>query len=265
MLCLFGRLYSGNEAAALFLPQEADLSGFLAAAAACTDGGPLHYAVLHGSAGPAFAATERLLAAGVNPNRRDALGRSALHLAALVGDARLAALLLDAPCVAAAQRSESGATPLHFCFWPAALQQALQEAGVAAGSTAGASTEDAEGSKEMWGLLAPGHQPRSTAHPDRLGVARLLLPHLAGGQTDLATTADGSTPLMHAVAAGSAPAVALLLGAAADRDAQDARGRSALMLAAAGGHVEALSLLLQPGREGDEAPQPPASMDLQVG
>lgn len=240
--------------------ESADLSAFLAAAAASTDGGPLHYAVLHGSAGSAHAAARHLLAAGVDPNRRDALGRSALHLAALVGDAPMAALLLATPGTAAARRCESGATPLHYCFWPATLTQALQEAGTAAGSAVGAS--GGEAGDEMAGHM--GCQPRSTTHPDRLAVARLLLPHLAAGQTDLATAMEGSTPLMHAATAGSAPAVALLLGAAADRDAQDARGRSALMLAAAGGCLDALALLLEPGGEGDEAPRPRATLDLQV-
>ncbi|KAL4434106.1 hypothetical protein ABPG75_000547 [Micractinium tetrahymenae] len=170
----------------------------------------------------------------------------------------MAGLLLDSQGVCAAQSSDSGATPLHCCFWPAALPPAMTEAGAAICSRAHASAEGSISAEDNFAC-----QSSSTASPDRLAVARLLLPHLAGGQIDLATAAERATPLMHAAAAGSAPAVALLLGAGASRDERDVHGRSALMVAAVGGCTDAITLLLQPGGEGEEASRPRALVDVQ--
>lgn len=203
-----------------------------------------HYCVLHGGEAVAAAATEHLIAAGVQLDEPDERGRSALHIAALVGDFATAELLVAAGAAAALPDAD-GATPLHACFHPRSAQQALQEAVSLCGGTQQAADSAA---------------PTVTATPDRLAVAQLLLPHLAGGQVDAATVGERCTLLMHAAAAGSSPAVALLLSAGAARNLQDERGRTALMLAAAAGCTEAMQLLLLPA--GDEPPRATAAVDL---
>lgn len=227
-------------------PQE--LSTFLARAAAFTAGGPLHYCVLHSGEPPAADATRHLLRAGVRPDQhRDALGRSALHLCSLVGDAHTAELLLGDGANAALPDA-GGFTPLHACFSPAAPQQALQEARSLSDSLAQQAT------------ATPA--PTAATRPDRLAVAELLLAHLAGGQVDLATAAEQATPLMLAAAAGNSQAVALLLSEGAARDQTDCRGRTALMLAASAGCTEAMQLLLRPSSGGAEPPRPKAAVDV---
>lgn len=122
----------------------------------------------------------------------------------------MAQLLLCAPGADAAQTDCDGRTPLHAAPFPPGLQQALQEAG--AGPTA-VPDSNGEGYRTA---VAQHPAPRVTATPDRLAVAQLLLPRLAGGQVDHATATERATPLMHAAAAGSAARVQWLCSARLD-------------------------------------------------
>lgn len=177
---------------------------------------------------------------------RDPLGNTALHHAALFGDASLLKALLAAGCESNATNA-IGATPLHYAVDDAEKVKSLLAAG------ASPNVRTSSGSTP---LIVAAKRTASTA------VVRALL--AAGAQVDARDTEVGATPLVAAAYLGDTETIRLLLEAGADPNARlkpfeipglktplptptNATGLTPLMQAAYAGDTETLRLLLARG------------------
>ncbi|MEY4634797.1 MAG: hypothetical protein RJA55_595 [Acidobacteriota bacterium] len=146
------------------------------------------------------AAVKKLLKEGVDVNAAQGDGMTALHWAALNGDAELASMLLYAGANVGAKTRLGGFTPLHLAaqIGHASVIAPL----IAAGSAVGATT--ATGATALM----------QAAHSGSTESVRMLVENGAG--LDVKETANGQTALMFAAAADRVEVVKLLLSRGAD-------------------------------------------------
>ena len=146
------------------------------------------------------AAVKKLLKEGVDVNAAQGDGMTALHWAALNGDAELASMLLYAGANVGAKTRLGGFTPLHLAaqIGHASVIAPL----IAAGSAVGATT--ATGATALM----------QASHAGSTEAVRMLIENGAG--LDVKETANGQTALMFAAAADRVDVVKLLLSRGAD-------------------------------------------------
>jgi ankyrin repeat protein len=188
-------------------------------------------------------AVSLLLAAGADPARSDASGRTVLHALALAGDDQRASVVIG-EVLARIRRGmrqqaldraakPNGWTALHLA--------------AARGSTPIASALLAAGSDRLLrsqnGFL-PIHF--AARHADSSLVRMLLQSHHRRQTSE--TVRDGETVLMHAGTHGSAETIALLLERKANLQRVDAHGATPLHYAARAGNIAALAFLLERAR-----------------
>ena len=186
---------------------------------------PLHLASQSGTVEMVAA----LLAAGADPNARQVSGDTPLHFASFYGRVEIVRALLGAGAEVDA-RTDNGRTPLHGAARPGSAQS--MAALLAAGADVNVRSDDGE---------TPLH--RVAADGSAQSTAALLA---AGAEVD-ARTADGETPLHRAAAYGSAQNIAVLLAAGAEVDARSDDGRTPLHRGAASGSEGALAALAAAG------------------
>jgi uncharacterized protein len=146
------------------------------------------------------AAVKKLLKEGADVNGAQGDGMTALHWAALNGDAELASMLLYAGANVGAKTRIGGYTPLHLA---AQIGNANVIAPlVAAGAQVGAAT--ATGATALM----------QAAHSGSTDAVRILLEN--GADPNVKETANGQTALMFAAAADRLEVVKLLLARGAD-------------------------------------------------
>ena len=148
------------------------------------------------------AAVKKLLKEGADVNAAQGDGMTALHWAALNGDAELASMLLYAGANVGAKTRIGGYTPLHLAaqIGNASVIAPL----VAAGAQVGAAT--ATGATALM----------QAAHSGSTDAVRILLEN--GADPNVKETANGQTALMFAAAADRLDVVKLLLARGADID-----------------------------------------------
>jgi ankyrin repeat protein len=146
------------------------------------------------------AAVKELLKKGADVNAAQGDGMTALHWAAVNGDAEVAQMLLYAGANVGAKTRIGGYTPLHLAaqVGNAAVIAPL----VAAGAQVGAAT--ATGATALM----------QAAHSGSVDSARILLEN--GADPNVKETANGQTALMFAAAADRVDVVKLLLARGAD-------------------------------------------------
>ncbi|MBW2388798.1 MAG: ankyrin repeat domain-containing protein, partial [Deltaproteobacteria bacterium] len=203
---------------------------------------------------------EARLAAGVDPNQRDSVGRTALALA--VGSAPITRMLLEAGA-----RSEiaddRGTAPLQLAARAGHLEVLvlLLEAG------ADPNQSDLRGTSPLLAaaqnrqseiglrLLTAGADPDARNRSDESAMfhaiaqnqLELLTAILAAGATHDNVMTNGMTPLGFAVSTDDLSVTEALLNAGAAVDATDVRGRSPLTIAAGRGSLEIVARLIEAG------------------
>ena len=182
---------------------------------------------VYGTAESGF--VERCLQSGANPNERNSIGYTPLHLASQSGTVEMVAALLAAGADPNA-RQVSGHTPLHFASSRGTVE--MVRALLAASPDANVRSDDGR---------TPLHE--AAAYGSAQNIAALL----AAGAAANVRSDDGETPLHRAAAHGSAQSIAALLAAGAEVDGQTADGRTPLHRAAASGSEGALAALAAAG------------------
>ena len=186
---------------------------------------------VYGTAESGF--VERCLQSGANPNERNSIGYTPLHLASEFGTVEMVAALLAAGADPNA-RQVSGHTPLHFASSRGTVE--MLRALLAAGADANVRSDDGR---------TPLHD--AAAYGSAQHIAVLLA---AGAEVD-ARSDDGETPLHRGAASGSEVAIAALLAAGAEVDARSDDGETPLHRAAARGSAQIIAALLTAGAEVD--------------
>jgi ankyrin repeat protein len=168
-------------------------------------------------------AVTTLLVRGVDPNARDARGRTALEAALQEGSPHALESLLKHPLTEVDRANANGETPLMLAALKGQLDavKKLTQRGAAV-------------NKAGW---TPLHY--ACSGPDE-GVVAWLLSH--GAEVD-ARSPNGSTPLMMAARYGSLDAPAMLLKAGADVSLRNEQNLSALDFARAAGRDTVIKLL----------------------
>jgi ankyrin repeat protein len=148
-----------------------------------------------------LATARSLLQARRDPNRAQADGRSALHLAAQLGFVEIAKHLVDSGADINAMTPAEGYTPLHLAAGAAKLEMVefllFVRADPGLVATSG---------------VTPLHLAAQALNGER--VVRALIRR--GATVDALEATAGQTPLMFAAAAGRAASVQVLLDAGAD-------------------------------------------------
>ncbi|HYE85602.1 MAG TPA: ankyrin repeat domain-containing protein [Vicinamibacterales bacterium] len=146
------------------------------------------------------AAVKKLLKDGADVNAAQGDGMTALHWAALNGDAELASMLLYAGANVGAKTRIGGYTPLHLAAQVGAANVIAPL--VAAGAAVSATT-------------ATGTTPlMQAAHSGNTDAVRMLIEN--GADPNVTETANGQSALMFAAAADRVDVVKLLLSRGAD-------------------------------------------------
>ena len=191
---------------------------------------PLHLAASLGRAGIA----SLLLTAGAEVDAQDNKGNTPLYLAASLGRVGMISLLLTAGADIGLADEAGNATPLHRA--------------VVGGYYTAASLLISAGA-EVDAQNAKGRTPlHLAASLGRVGIISLLLS--VGADGDLADEDGNATPLHRAVVGGYYTAASLLIDAVTEVDAQNKKGRTPLYLAASLGRTGIVSLLLSVGADG---------------
>ena len=186
---------------------------------------------VYGTADSGF--VERCLQGGANPNERNSIGYTPLHLASQSGTVEMVAALLAAGADPNA-RQGSGLTPLHFSSSGGTVE--MVRALLAASPDANVRSDDGR---------TPLHE--AAAH----GSAQIIVALLAAGAEVDAQTADGRTPLHRGAASGSEGAIAALLASGADANVRSDDGETPLHRGAAHGSAQNIAALLAAGAEVD--------------
>lgn len=169
------------------------------------------------------AAVAALLARGFDPNTLGPDGLSGLFMAARMGSAKVARVLLDAPDTEVEFRNAADESPLMLAALRGDLP--LAQALIA---------RDADVNKPGW---APLHYAASKG---QVALISLLLEHYAYIDAE---SPNGSTPLMMAAGYGSLEATRALLEAGADPTLKNAKGLTALDFAQGFGKTASASLI----------------------
>ena len=192
---------------------------------------PLQWAVMNSRDGSHSAAVLALAATpGFEVGSRDAEELTAMHLVATVGDAGLAATLLDTFELDLAARDAQGKTPLLTACEAGATDVALE----LVAHNADISVADNEGRTTLVWSCINGHNEAAMAM-------------LEEGADVNAVDSGGKTPLMYAAYQGMVLVVESLLRMKASPDLQDADGVTALHWASLEGHVSIVGALLAAG------------------
>ena len=173
-----------------------------------------------------------LLDGGANPDARNALGDTPLHVAAgTAGNAASIAILLARGAMLGAADAKDR-TPLHIASEHAATIENMR-----ALLDAGADPDIRSG--ELSGLT-----PRelTARHPEGPQAMALLLEH---GDHPSVAFGSGLEPLLHHAAVGHPDTVTMLLDRGAQPFQRDRFGRSALVKAAAAGNAATVRVLLR--------------------
>ncbi|NIP57087.1 MAG: hypothetical protein GWM92_03065 [Gemmatimonadetes bacterium] len=171
-----------------------------------------------------------VIESGVDPERRDPAGNTAMMVAAMTGSLEVMQELLALGASLDAVADPTLWTPLMF----GAARGHVEVVGWLLENGAAVDTRNRNGASALW--LA--------AQAGRTGSARRLVEH--GASVDLADH-DAWTPLIIAAANGHSPVVQLLVDSGADVDFRSTDGETALMAAAERGSIEAVRALLRAG------------------
>lgn len=212
-----------------------------------------------------------LIRRGIDWNSKDALGRSAVHSAAINGSDRSLAVLLDLPGIEINLQDFNGNTPIHdaagLSFESSALRLLLNKgASTDIRNNRGKTPLDtamAKGTRKTLRILKEKYAgdfgmpkrsmtgmsmeeptlPQAAAQGDEAAVASILSTYLHDKSIDLQERDDwlGRTPLQLATDAGHLRIVKKLHQAGADINIQDKYGRTAL-------HIAALTFRMSIGR-----------------
>ena len=210
-------------------------------------------------------AIQRLVEAGLDPNKRYSDGRTALHLAALEGSEDLARTLIEKNADVDASTSETQSTPLHYAAQSGHIHivklllghDACIDLGDSFGETALHNSLRADhddiaillihhGSP----LFQPDHRGRIPLHfacsANSVQIVDVMLERLQGKKAKSKIDAkdiDGLTPLHLAATDGYREIAKRLLKAGADIDSRSTKGNTPLMAAARNGQLEIAKLL----------------------
>ncbi|KNC46491.1 uncharacterized protein AMSG_02926 [Thecamonas trahens ATCC 50062] len=209
------------------------------AAAAAADAAPtdeIHAALRRAAAEGRADVVKRALdtnGLGADPNAPDEEGVTALHWAAEMGHANVAALLLAHPAIAPNATTAHGATPLHWAVDGGARDVVLALL--------------AQPAIEVSPRLAStGATPLHAAV--RAGMEAISTDLVRAGADVAARDSQGDTPLHAAVELGSVPLVRLLLEAGAPATAAGHGGLTPLHLAVGRNRDAIVAMLLSGGR-----------------
>jgi ankyrin repeat protein len=207
-------------------------------------------------------AVPAFLAAGMNPNDKDAEGRTALMSAAAGGHADVVTLLLEKGATVNVT-SARGLTPLAAAIFND--QPGVIALLIAKGARLNAPTADrhplllairARRTEAVSQLLDKGakayiqdHQWSALMMAAFIGDIGIVNALLSKDPNINSANDDGVTALMFAASAGHTPVVQALVSKGAAIDAKDGAGLTALMLAANNGHTQTTRVLLAAGAE----------------
>ncbi len=203
------------------------------AASVTVNAGPLHDAVKDED----IAQLQKLIVAGEDLEAQDKFVGTALHWAALTGNADAARILIEAGADVNTHARVDGTTALHVAAQGGSVEVAtvLIEAGA---------ETDARDTRDR----TPLHQ---AADNDRVGMAALLLD--AGADIN-ARDQNGMTPLHVAARTNAWGTIELLARSGVDIDEKVSDGQTPLLIAAQGAHVGAVRTLLELGADVNGAP-----------
>jgi ankyrin repeat protein len=197
----------------------------------------LHEAVEAGD----YAAVQRFLRDGIDPNAQDGRDATALHIAAARGHLEIAKLLIESGADVDFLIDEGG-TPLMAAS--ALLKPTMIDFLISRGAQ-----PNKKGHDGRFPLVCPFH-PDLVLVNEQIQCIRSLVAH---GATVNDRTDSGATPLMKAAWFGNREAVEELLELGADPTLRDNGGRTAAMLAFERGHDELAQLLKQRADQAGEA------------
>ncbi len=203
-------------------------------ASVTVNAGPLHDAVKDGD----IAQLQKLVAAGEDLEAQDKFVGTALHWAALAGNADAARILIEAGADLNTHARADGTTALHV----AAQRGSVEVAAVLIEAGAETVSRDTAGG-------TPLHQ---AAGNDRVGMAALLLD--AGADFSARARTEGLTPLHAAAHSNASGIIELLARSGIDIDEKLPSGLTPLSHAAGHANAGAVRTLVELGADVNGAP-----------